>query len=168
MTPSSSRAPFESHSSTRRRERLCRGRLREGLRYARPGPVAQWSEQRTHNPSRPGSNPGGPNLIRCGRKTEGALRPPQQTLQLSPTVMTARRERPRRRARRLLDRERTSGCLEIVSPPWDNLLGEHGRGSTAGTGRASRKRKGRVGCGDGSALQSRPSCLSLGGAGRCG
>jgi hypothetical protein len=25
-----------------------------------PGPVAQWSEQRTHNPSRPGSNPGGP------------------------------------------------------------------------------------------------------------
>ena len=33
---------------------------RGGLRYARPGPVAQWSEQRTHNPSRPGSNPGGP------------------------------------------------------------------------------------------------------------
>ena len=39
---------------------------REGLRYARPGPVAQWSEQRTHNPSRPGSNPGGP--IKTSRK----------------------------------------------------------------------------------------------------
>ena len=29
-----------------------------------PGPVAQWSEQRTHNPSRPGSNPGRPKLTR--------------------------------------------------------------------------------------------------------
>ena len=29
-----------------------------------PGPVAQWSEQRTHNPSRPGSNPGGPKSTR--------------------------------------------------------------------------------------------------------
>src|SRR5689334_19787653 len=33
------------------------------------GPVAQWSEQRTHNPSDPGSSPGGPiaNTLQISR-----------------------------------------------------------------------------------------------------
>ncbi len=31
--------------------------------YDPDGPVAQWSEQRTHNPSDPGSSPGGPTTV---------------------------------------------------------------------------------------------------------
>ena len=33
------------------------------------GPVAQWLEQRTHNPSVPGSNPGGPFNLAGGSRS---------------------------------------------------------------------------------------------------
>ena len=59
-------------AAQRRRTRLRPAGSSSMLGRATCGPVAQWLEQRTHNPSVPGSSPGGPTSLRSQRsESEG-------------------------------------------------------------------------------------------------